>query len=634
MSVEETCNKSESVAQSESESQELLAQRAAAQSDLDKGYAIIPLNVHDKTPLTEFAPRGFKSSRTKSNPTALAAWDAGIPANHAIDCGRSDLAVIDCDHGLQSFEEFEAWRKEYDLPETFCVRTGRRDSYGVQMYYKGAIPGSGKSGFKLGNVVGEIKSIGGYVAGVGSIHPISGEVYEVIVDKPTAPTPERIRQYKKLKSAEPSGPSEPVESAGIIVSEQKIIPAGQRNAALISLAGSLRNVQGGMLSEAAIYVVLKDAAIHQCEDGVAYAAKEDAKLQKMANDVMMKFDSRPIEQAPRLRMSYDEMLAEETATRQGKDVVQDLLTPMSVNTGLGDSGLGKTPALVQMGLCIAYGLPFIGQEVQRGRVLLVDYENFGRLRSLMGTLAGFLGIEKLDEEWITTIRSAPDRKAVAREIEDYRPSFVLVDSLRGFDSKADGKSQAAADLITWCQQISQTYNTTWMLIHHLRKGDSDPKKRPNLFGTESVRGWLQEAAGPLTIINQTNLRLGFAAPPKDINADLGMRGLFKLTGEVGPWYARRIYDDNDRGRPLGYVRAEGADLLSTIDAHWLEMLPFEPLPFRKVMELLEQKDSKRVSVFLKNCKNAKAILEDGKDHTTTKTYTRVRVKGEDDVVSA
>jgi len=259
--------------------QELQRLRAAAEANLARGFYIFPCGKQSKNPLSSFAPHGFKSSH--NDDAALRAWDAGIHANHTIDCGKSNLAVIDCDYGLSSFEDFEAWRKENNLPETFTVRTGRRDAFGVQMYYSGAIASSGSAGFKLGNVVGEIKSIGGYVVGVGSVHP-SGELYAVLTDKPIVPLPDHIKQQHEQRQHEKStSKSTPKSKGSVIVTEPstEIIPAGQRWNKLRQTAGRLRNAG---LDEEGIEAALWNFLKNRCEDGENYPADKVAELAKWA----------------------------------------------------------------------------------------------------------------------------------------------------------------------------------------------------------------------------------------------------------------------------------------------------------------------------------------------------------------
>src|SRR5262245_55632050 len=57
-------------------------------------------------------------------------------------------------------------------------------------------------------------------------------------------------------------------------------------------------------------------------------------------------------------------------------LIDGLLRTRSVNLLVGDSGLGKTPLGIQLGVCVAAGLPFLGLEVrQPGSVLYCDAES-------------------------------------------------------------------------------------------------------------------------------------------------------------------------------------------------------------------------------------------------------------------
>ncbi len=118
----------------------------------------------------------------------IEAWWIEFPAaNIGVACGASDLYVVDCDHGLSNEEEFQAWRMRNNIPVTYTVRTGRRTSFAVQMYFRGALEFNGA--WELDGCKGEIRSIGGYVMAVPSIHPDSQEAYAVLVDAPVAPRP-------------------------------------------------------------------------------------------------------------------------------------------------------------------------------------------------------------------------------------------------------------------------------------------------------------------------------------------------------------------------------------------------------------------------------------------------------------
>jgi hypothetical protein len=154
-----------------------------------RGWYAFPLKPRDKYPVISKKDGGRGFYDATLDPEQLKTWWTTYPpmCNVGIACGVSDLYVVDADKGLTSEEEFQAWRMRNGIPVTYTVRTGRRTSYAVQMYYTGALECNGK--WELDGVSGEIRSTGGLVMAVGNIHPDTGEVYQLLVDAPLAPRP-------------------------------------------------------------------------------------------------------------------------------------------------------------------------------------------------------------------------------------------------------------------------------------------------------------------------------------------------------------------------------------------------------------------------------------------------------------
>lgn len=191
---------------------------------LRHGWSVFPVAPRAKHPLLK---HGFKEA--SKDQAVIDGWAAKWPnANAGVAGGASDVAVLDIDYGVSSFEEFELWRKANKLPETYTVRTGRRPDFGVQMYFKGAIPDVGM--FELDGCKGQVKSLGGYVLAAGSTHP-SGALYEVIVNKPLAETPDVVRALKTKKTNDTN------EDGSL----KKIGEGEGRRPFLTSVAGKLRN---------------------------------------------------------------------------------------------------------------------------------------------------------------------------------------------------------------------------------------------------------------------------------------------------------------------------------------------------------------------------------------------------------
>jgi bifunctional DNA primase/polymerase-like protein/AAA domain-containing protein/primase-like protein len=188
-----------------------------------RGWHVFPCI--GKKPLTT---HGFKDAR--KDPEQIRAWWTKWPdANVAIACGASGIAVFDIDHGLANEAGFALLSSTMNLPETYAVRTGRRDDYGVQVYFSGVVDDVGD--FRIQGCNGQIKSRGGYVMAVGSVHPVSGELYQALHGDPDnlAPLPDNVRELKTYRPPVTNGPMEKIpEGAG-------------RHAALTSFAGTLRN---------------------------------------------------------------------------------------------------------------------------------------------------------------------------------------------------------------------------------------------------------------------------------------------------------------------------------------------------------------------------------------------------------
>ncbi len=171
-----------------------------------RGWYVFPCVPRTKRPIGGLAPKGYLDASNDEN-TIRRWWKAKPDANIGNACGASNLTVVDNDHGLSSREEALAWleRVKDKLPRTYTVLTGRRvmkdgsgrPEYGVQLYYQGAIPGSGH--FELDGGSGDVQGIGDYVMSAGSIHPDSGEAYEVLIDAPIVPVPMWIEELQPMK---------------------------------------------------------------------------------------------------------------------------------------------------------------------------------------------------------------------------------------------------------------------------------------------------------------------------------------------------------------------------------------------------------------------------------------------------
>jgi Bifunctional DNA primase/polymerase, N-terminal len=198
---------------------------------IGRGFHVFGLRPKEKKPLP--GSHGFEDSKNPADPQAIAPWMEDPNRNIGIDLGASDLCVLDFDKP----EHIPAWLNE---TKTFKVRTSK----GVHIYFRGA-----RKTTKLyadDNLVGDVKSTGGYVLAAHSVHP-SGAIYTVIDDSPIVETPDRISELMKHDServnASEDGPP---------------IPYGSHDTELFRIGCMLRNA--GMN-----YSEIREALINICQ---------------------------------------------------------------------------------------------------------------------------------------------------------------------------------------------------------------------------------------------------------------------------------------------------------------------------------------------------------------------------------
>jgi hypothetical protein len=274
--------------------------------------------------------------------------------------------------------------------------------------------------------------------------------------------------------------------------------------------------------------------------------------------------------------------------RRAAYVVEGMIAENSVNIGVGDSGLGKSPLAYQMGLCIAAGIEFLGRPTKRGPVLYADLENGeDQFSDIALALKGHLGLTEIPPDfYLLTERDDCDN--LGPIIGAIRPRLVIIDSLRAYRPGVEEKNKDAAFLLGMLRDLAKQFATSFLLLHHVRKS-SDDENAPAIENTD-VMAWLTQACGARAIVNQSDTRIAFGpvvAPKvsknqqsdavKQANAlrdsvGLVMRWVERSRGQSAPLYLSRVLDGE--GEPLGYRAMTGPDLLfnEAMKFAW-EMLP-------------------------------------------------------------
>jgi len=235
-------------------------------------------------------------------------------------------------------------------------------------------------------------------------------------------------------------------------------------------------------------------------------------------------------------------------------LVDGLIPSSSVNIMVGDSGIGKSPLVVQMALAVASGKPFLGQAVRQGNVLLMDYENSLRnSHRILEQQRKHLGLAAYPAArfiyW--PVYDDPPKSGLEPIIRKMAPDLVIIDSLRSFCPTMETDNASAVKQLRKLRQIAALRGTAVLLVHHVRK--SQNRTLAALEDAPAIE-WLTRSAGARALINQTDVRLAIAPPSRPSEADLILRAHYRTHGELGPFFIRRCYDAAEN--VSGYERME------------------------------------------------------------------------------
>lgn len=258
-------------------------------------------------------------------------------------------------------------------------------------------------------------------------------------------------------------------------------------------------------------------------------------------------------------------------------LVEGVIPARSIGIVVGDSGLGKSPLLYQLGICVAAGVPFLGHAVRQGPTLYLDYENgLGDSHEMVKRISGHLGLDapptgfnmwhfndcspSYDTEGYTAIDM----------IGSIRPALVIIDSLSAYRPEAEEKNSWATHVFQELRRATRDYGATVLTVHHLRKPSTKSGEAPPPLDEGDVRTWFLQTRGARNLINTTDVRLGVDVPGvsggiQNSQAEGGdqialtLRGFGRVRGEIGPIYVARSFDEE--GEPVGYRRMIGVELL-------------------------------------------------------------------------
>jgi AAA domain-containing protein len=254
-------------------------------------------------------------------------------------------------------------------------------------------------------------------------------------------------------------------------------------------------------------------------------------------------------------------------------LVEGLVPSRSIGLLVGDSGLGKSPLMYQLGICVAAGIPFLGRKTQQGRVVIADFENgIGDVHELIERICRCLGLPGMPSEenlLIWTLNDCPPRfnqigHTLLDMLRDVKPVLAVIDSLGSYNPEAEEKNSGATRMLQEFRHLARDRGTASVFAHHRRKQSrKEGESVGPLETTIRLREWFQDARGASALVNGSDVRLGVDAPnisaTRKDEVALVLRGFGRVRGELGPLYLARVPDEN--GDPLGYRLLTGHELL-------------------------------------------------------------------------
>lgn len=421
-----------------------------------RGWRLFPCRPRDKTPLV----REWQHVAT-TTPEQIRAWYAEYPGcNWGVACGaESGVWVLDVD-GPNGEASLKALVERHgSLPAGLTVRTGK----GLHLYFAWpAIVELRNSASKIGDGL-DVRGEGGYVLAPGSVHP-SGAIYAVAKDGPVPAAPEWL-----VEMAMSPAPLSAITSED---GGADAIAEGKRNAALSSLAGTMRN--RGM-SAAAIEAALLAENASRCRPPLP-----EGEVRAIAQSVS-RYDPQPRLTAPAPRRA-DLLTLADVQPREVDWLWEPYLPAGMLAMLSGDPGAGKTYLALAIAAALTTGhVPHSGETCEPTDVLYMSVENDpacvvrprfdalggnpARLTLLRGTTGGADSNAQPGAVWLTDISSLRDA------LDRTHARLMIVDPIQSYlGAEVDAhRSNETRPVLDGLARLAEDYRCCVLLLRHLSK---------------------------------------------------------------------------------------------------------------------------------------------------------------------
>ena len=488
-----------------------------------RGWAVLPVVPGEKLPASL---HGVHDATTDENQIRKW-WGANPEFNIGIAAGqKSGLIVFDVDPRNGGVDTWEDWVDRNGIPNDVLAQC----TAGGGNHYIAHYTTDFRS-CKLGEGV-DVLSDGRYFLAAPSV--VGGREYFWDEGGEQFEVPQRwVDSYRAQNSVRVSG-----------VADQKIIK-GNRNAGLTAIGGALRQMG---LTQDEILATLKAVNQSRCDDPL-----EDDEVERVASSVSRYEADRDVAASAALGSQVaEELLRTETGDYYLTKATAFLTQPAPLQWvirgwipagGLamlyGESGVGKTFITLDMALCVATGLDWMGCRVRQGVVVYLCGEGNYGLRLRVAAWAKHRGRTDLQNLVVSnrsidiTSATAHTILAAVREVTSEPVSLVIVDTLNNHMPGDENSARDTRELVNACKIVMDALGCAVCLNHHIGHGG---EARGRARGSSAWKASLDSSilvSKSEEIITVSSTKMKDAKPPESIHGELRQVVLDWKDGEDG-----------------------------------------------------------------------------------------------------
>ncbi|MBI2850696.1 MAG: AAA family ATPase [Chloroflexi bacterium] len=484
---------------------------AIALSESQQGRRVFPLS--GKVPAIPKDKGGNGCLDATTDEVRIVEWAAFYP-----DCNVGigffdDSPEIGLDVDTDNLPIWQAYEKQYGLIDTRLVATGG----GGWHYYFLRPPGIALPNISKFERKGfELKSNVQYLVAPGSVHPVSGKVYELVRDINPQPLPDWL--VKICLNHKPTGQAKTAD---------KKIPVGERNSYLFRIGSGLR--AKGMSFET-ISATIRAAYGNDCDQN---PPMDDKELTTIATQAAKYEQGKPSEPGNTHKRDDNEPTSlkvvslSEVQASQVSWLWKPYIPLGKFSLLEGDPGVGKSWVTLAIATAVSNGIALPGDTSGKNLAVLIASAEDGLSDTIKPRLAA-MGANTSEIHAIDGLFTLNDKgfEMLEAAIIETFPGLIIIDPLVAYLSgemdinKANQVRHATSRLAA----LAEKYNTAILAVRHLTKGGSQKA--------------IYRGLGSIDFTAAARSVLMAGADPDDLN----IRGIVHIKSNLAPLGEARGYE--------------------------------------------------------------------------------------------